>query len=63
MKQMKALTKEQKECVAGHYLSTREWRILRETEFYYVLKNTRDGRTRWIDKFRRVDARRWKGAF
>lgn len=57
MKQTKKLTRNQKECLSAHNLKVDDWRLIEETEFYLKIIN-KDGKTKMIDKFRRV--KRWK---
>lgn len=54
MKQPKALTREQKQCVSAHYLNTKEWMLVEETEFYYKIIHKVTKKTKMIDKFRRT---------
>ena len=49
MKQAKKLTRTQKECVEAHGLNWKEWRFIKETEFYYVIIN-KSKQIKFIDK-------------
>lgn len=53
MKQPKKLTREQKCCVAAHYLNPKDWMFVEETEFYYKIINKKTGAIKSIDKFRK----------
>ena len=53
MKQPKALTRIQKECVSAHHLNADNWMLVEETEFYYKIINKESGKTKMVDKFRR----------
>ena len=58
MKQPKALTREQKEIVSPHYLNAKNWMLVEEMEFYLKIINKDTGKTRMIDKCRRVVKRK-----
>lgn len=53
MKQLKALTREQKEIVSSHYMSAREWMLTEETDFYMKLVHKQSGKIKIIDRFKR----------
>lgn len=58
MKNPKRLTRQQKECLSAHYLNANNWMLIEETEFYLKIINKETGRTKMVDKFRKVGKRR-----
>lgn len=59
MKQPKKLTREQKCCVAAHYLNPKDWMFVEETEFYYKIINKKTEAIKSIDKFRKARVRKY----
>lgn len=57
MKQLKKLSRWQKECLSAHHLNAEHWMLAEETEFYLKIANKQTGTKRSVDKFRR-EARR-----
>lgn len=53
MKQPKALTRLQKECVTAHHLNADDWMLVEETEFYLKIINKTTKKIKMVDKFRR----------
>lgn len=53
MKNLKKLTRAQKETVSSHGLIARNWALVEETEFYLKLISKDSGKTCMVDKFRR----------
>lgn len=58
MKNPKRLTRQQKECLSAHYLNANNWMLIEETEFYLKIINKETGKTKMVDKFRKVGKRR-----
>ena len=53
MKQVKRLTREQKECVSAHNLNAKEWSFVKETESYIYIIKKGTKQMKSLDKFRR----------
>ncbi len=48
MKQPKKLTRDQKECLAGHGLNWRDWMLVEELDGVYVVSNKKTKEIKWI---------------
>lgn len=52
MKRLKELTRKQKECVVANKMSPENWSLVKETEFYFMLKHKETGRRTWLSKYK-----------
>lgn len=52
MKRLKELTRKQKECVVANKMSPKSWSLVKETEFYFMLKHKETGRITRLCKYK-----------
>ena len=52
MKRLKELTRKQKECVVANKMSPIRWSLVKETEFYFMLKHKETGRITRLCKYK-----------
>lgn len=53
MKQPKKPVRWQKECMTAYNLNCKDWSVVSESESYLKIINRKDGKMKFLDKYRR----------